>query len=155
MLINPVTKRFGLEQYELDAGIVITTWYTAFQDINCKIYLAYFEQENTTPQANNMDFRYTIDGEVFTMLNVNILNNTPMFLAFDQPGGGIPDVGVLPVLRASQNTWPLGIICYETGGVNMTDWVKFSGKNVHIEYSFDAVGANQVFKMDIYYEKME
>jgi len=136
--------------------VLINQWYTLFTG-SCLDLLAFAcAQTNTTPQAQLVDTRVTIDGEVFGHTGSN--PNSGEVLAFSLDG--ITTLGTNPTLHEwtpATNFAPFGFITDEAvGGVIHGTGQIMGGHSITIEMRLtDAPGANQQLDMDVIYKKLE
>jgi len=153
-LQNPTItrQRFKVTNFSKTSGIVAGTPFEVFHLYNVRILSILIYQTNTTPQANNLDHDFTVDGETIEGNNIQLLNNTINWLYMENIGIS-PAMGENPYVNATTDEVGFDLNSFRAG-------VGYSGRNLtfaDILYmvNFDTIGANQEFYVDIWYEQLE
>jgi hypothetical protein len=156
-LQNPAVqkiRKFHILNFTKTSGIVAGTPFEVFDLEDVEILGIYFLQDNTTPQANNLDHDIDNDGETMLGSNLAANDNQIYTLRPSFPGGAGPSLAVNPQL-----TTAVGLDTYcghpGTDGVD-TRWTQLmKGHRIVYEVNFDTIGAAQEFHCDVYYWKWE
>ena len=128
--------------------VLAATWYEAFHVYNIEAIVLIVSQVNTTPQANNIDFRLTVDGEVIEVANMATNNNAYEYL-FIMPSDLAPVMGGNPYLDKTALIVGCGYRVSST--LDDVEYYPLKGADVLFEYRLDTVGANQEFHCDFFY----
>jgi hypothetical protein len=141
-------KTFTITNYSKTSGIGTSTYYTVFTGADVEVIGVSFLQDNTDNAAKNMDFRVTMDSEVFTLLNQSVDDNTFCSLYINNYGsamGSNPDLSFDD--SGEYNLMGFGTL---VAGAEI-EYRTVPCHAITIEMSFDATGANQELHADIFF----
>ena len=143
--------KFYVENH-VNASIVQNTWYTALLNTVSQILYWIFEQTNTTPQNQDVEYRITIDGEV--MEGATVVVPGAYDYIYTEAAGISPAMGENPYINMTTAITAFGLFSTNSGAGVHSDNLR--GHSVLLEYRItDVPGANQTVKCDIWYQKQE
>lgn len=147
-------KKFHILNFAKTTGIVAGTPFQVFDLDNVEICFIIFLQDNTTPQANNLDHAINVDGEEMAASNLAAADNTLYSVRPSNPGGVGPAIAVNPTLSIAADVDHYTGFPATDGAVSFNN-ILVKGRNITYTLNFDTIGAGQEFHADIYYWQRE